>query len=82
MLFLVHIHHDLPNQNVYDPLLQAHVRGGSIPDCREILRQTQQHFLGRDRHGLWVARQCLQLLLQISHLLQSCIPARLQFRSN
>src|ERR1700689_1269874 len=73
------VSNDLLNENPDNPLLQSHVGCGRVPNCREVLGETQQNlFVGNG----WNRNRCIELqksALQCCYLLQSTVPARLKF---
>jgi hypothetical protein len=79
---LVHIRDDLMNENPNNPLFQPHISGGRVPDGGQILRQTQQYFLVRRRHGLHGNIKFLQLRFEFVGFPQLSVPARLQLCRN
>jgi transposase len=49
MVVLIYVRNNLMYQDTHDPLLQTHIAGRCIPNCRQILGKAKQHFPIRQR---------------------------------
>ena len=82
MVLFVYIGHDLMNQNPHNPLLQSHVAGWRIPNCRQILCEAHQDFFIRYRNRTIPGIKRLQSVFEFTRLLESRVPTELQFGGN
>src|SRR5260370_8332835 len=77
-LVLIHVGDDFPNEDARDSLLQSHIGRGSVPNGRQVLRQTHENMFVRYGLRMGLAVEPMQPILKLLDFPQGDVPSSLQ----